>query len=102
MGSRLRGDYLAHDWSAKNLVFVSRTVHEALEPIRVVMHFQDGDWSFLDGEGPYDSDSMVLVHLEHVLERDPNVVDLMDLPRGFEAYRETIDQRWERSETIDP
>ena len=45
---------------------------------------------------------MVLVHLEHVLERDPNVVDLMDLPRGFEAYRETIDQRWERSETIDP
>jgi Domain of unknown function (DUF4262) len=97
--------YVASIWPttgpANSLVFVSSSVQEGREPIRLVMHFEDGDWSFLDGIGPYDSDSMVLLHLEHVLERDPIVVDLIDLPVGFEAYREAVDQRWERQQTID-
>lgn len=86
---------------AKDLAFVSVTVNEGREPVRFVKQFDDGDWSFLDGIGPYDSDAIVLVHLDHILESDPGLVDLIDLPPGFEAYRTEPGQQWEIEPTPD-
>jgi hypothetical protein len=97
--------YVANIWPstgpANSLVFVSASFHERDEPVRLVKHFEDGDWSFLDGIGPYDSDSIKLLHIDHVLDEDPSIADLIDLPHGFEAYREAIGQPWERRQTID-
>ena len=34
--------------------------------------FADGDWAFLDG-GPAEPEDIAMVHLHHVLERDPTL-----------------------------
>jgi hypothetical protein len=39
-----------------------------------------------------------VVCLKEIVENHPSVVELADLPMGWQAYRETADQPWERSE----
>ena len=67
--------------------------------MRFVKPFDDGDWCFFDGVEQPSTDNIVLVHLEHVLKRDPNLVELMELPSGHEASRDQIDEDWLIEET---
>ncbi len=60
-----------------------------------VVHDEDGDWQFLDGEDVTPDDG-VLVHLEHVVGAHPRVADLGDLPRGWEAWQEPPGGDWIR------
>jgi len=54
-------------------------------------------WQFLNGHGDTDDHkSGIPVHVEHVIERDPSVVELADLPEGWQARRTTADEPWTR------
>ena len=61
-----------------------------------VFHDLDGFWQFYDAE-PVDAGNAALVPLEMVVEIDPTVAALADLPRGFVAERAGPGEEWTRS-----
>jgi hypothetical protein len=66
-------------------------------PILFVSHDKDDDgWQFLDGESA-GVDEALLVSLKSMLNRDPTLGELADLPAGWTATRESVDHPWRRS-----
>ena len=55
----------------------------------------DGSWQFLDGK-PVSMANAVLVTLSSMLERDPTIAELADLPAGWEATRANRHAAWQR------
>lgn len=60
-----------------------------------VTHDTDGSWQFLDG-GSTTADDAALVHLAHVVGAHLDVVELADLPPGWEAWRDRPGAPWHR------
>jgi Domain of unknown function (DUF4262) len=75
-------------------VFVSAAVNSGTEPVTYVSHdLEDGAWQFLGdsmsgGQGP------VLLCLHHVIDNDPTLVELADLPQGWWAERAKPGEPW--------
>ncbi len=68
-------------------------------PILHVTHdAEDGTWQFLDGP-TVSEESASVVSLEYVTRIDPSVIELADLPLGWNAYRRTVNEPWRRFET---
>jgi hypothetical protein len=56
-----------------------------------------GDWCFLCGDlHPEAASSYRVVGIGHLLERDPSLAVLMDLPAEWEAERQHISSPWIR------
>jgi hypothetical protein len=65
-------------------------------PILLVQHLAEGEgWSFLDGE-PFDIADGMLISMRHVVDIDPTVAEVSDLPEGWLARRERIGAPWTR------
>jgi len=65
-------------------------------PILYVSHdSDDGMWQFLDGEEVIELDARIL-GLKELIDIDPSLVQLADLPIGWTAWRETKFNRWIR------
>jgi hypothetical protein len=80
--------------------FTLRSVMERRHPILLVVHDRDdGGWQFLDGRNVQMSEAM-LVGLEEIVNLDPSVLELADLPLGWYARRESARDAWIRSEKI--
>jgi hypothetical protein len=83
-------------------VFVSVPVQEQREPVRAVVHEQDGDWILSCGTvDAEDLDSWVMLHIHHVLDRDATVRLVGDLPPGWSAWRDSPADHWEREPLSD-
>lgn len=54
-------------------------------PATAVVHDEDGEWEFL-GDGD-DNVELSMVHLAHLVARQPDLALLADLPAGWEAQR---------------
>jgi hypothetical protein len=64
------------------------------EPVLYVSHDKDGDWQFLCGrDGHMESDAKVIA-LSRMVDIDPTVNDLHEMPAGVGASRETITAKW--------
>ena len=76
------------------------TVRRVLEEGRPILHVShdvsDGSWQFLTGDD-VDVDEAKLVGLRKIVELDPSLVELADLPLGWEAERSAPGAPWERS-----
>jgi len=71
-------------------------VMDGFHPILLVCHdADDGGWQFLTGENVSMADAL-LVSLGSVVERDPTVADLADLPEGWKATRADPGADWVR------
>jgi hypothetical protein len=67
-------------------------------PILHVFHdADDHGWQFLGREDADEADAAV-VALAEIVERDPSVLDVADLPPGWHAWRASRDAPWQRSE----
>lgn len=65
-------------------------------PILWVSHdIDDGGWQFLDGEAVTEADASV-VSLREILELDPTIKDIADLPLGWQAERTGVGKPWKR------
>lgn len=64
-------------------------------PILLVVHESNGDWQFLDGGVANVADG-VAVHLGHIVEAQPALHALADLPRGWAAERSSEADEWQR------
>jgi hypothetical protein len=72
-----------------------KQILEDVAPILFVSHDTDGTWQFLTGEDVKMPDARV-VGLGEMVDRDPTLIALADLPVDWEAWRATVDAPWER------
>ncbi|WP_210404802.1 hypothetical protein [Hahella sp. CCB-MM4] len=75
-------------------VFVCPHVFKDTRPVLLVVH-EDGEWQCLCGQGDHLDDGH-LVGMGHLVNRDPSIDDLYDLPEGWEAERESLSHNWLR------
>jgi hypothetical protein len=69
------------------------------EPILHVTHdADDHGWQFLGWEDAEVADGVV-VCLSHILEMDPSVRDVADLPPGWHAWRRAVGDPWAREQS---
>jgi predicted adenylyl cyclase CyaB len=67
-------------------------------PLLLVTHdHEDGGWQFLDGEHVSEDDG-VTVLLGEMIQFDPSLEPLADLPPGWYAWRTDPDEPWQRIE----
>lgn len=79
--------------------FVSKSVHEGREPVTFVSHdLSDGAWQFL-GDSIADGERPIIACLHQPIKNDPSLFELSDLPRGWQARRNSPDEAWERYES---
>lgn len=89
--------------SPNGLVITTRQVMEQGWPILLVTHDDEepSGWQFLNGHGDTDDPSSgIPVHVEHVIERDPSVKEVADLPPGWRAWRVSEDKPWQREPEV--
>ena len=84
--------------SPKNLaVITTKSIVHGGKLILLVSHDEaDGGWQFLDGTEPTQEDATV-VSLQSIVQRDPSVATLSDLPLGWQAWRASPTSSWKRS-----
>jgi hypothetical protein len=71
------------------------------QPILFVAHeAEDGRWFFVTGQ-PYAVEDILCATLREVVEFDPTVCEVADLPWGWKAVRETVGGPWTRSRDSD-
>lgn len=65
-------------------------------PLRLVTHdADDGTWQFLDGEHVFEEDAEAVL-LGEMVQFDPSVREITDLPRGWYAWRPAAAEPWRR------
>jgi len=77
--------------------FSLRQIVKEGAPVLLVTHDEDDHgWQFLDGsDSPSESDAMV-VCMSHIVESDPSLFELADLPPGWSAWRQSVNDQWVR------
>jgi hypothetical protein len=74
------------------LVYVMREVFDGV-PITRVVHDADGDWQYMTDSDPVPSAAM-LTHQGHVLDHDPSLAELAEMPRRTWAWRPAVGKPW--------
>ena len=75
-------------------VFICSHILDGREKILFVSHdADDGAWQFLCGKEHNESDARI-VSLKYVLDLDPTIVNLKDLPLGYCAERKSKNDKW--------
>jgi hypothetical protein len=86
----------AHADNPERLVFSSKQVVSRELPLLLVTHEEDGDWQFLNGTETDDFANGAVLHIEHVVDEFPEVLELADLPAGWIAWRTEAHAPWQR------
>ena len=75
--------------------YVCSHIFENTRPVLLVCK-EDGDWQFLcGGEHPEDEIPKV-IGINHIIDRDKSLVELLDLPDNWEAERIAAQCKWIR------
>ena len=83
-------------WLSRTRSFATPPVVAGSEPVRHVVHDDQGDWQLLCGTVDPD-DGAQLFHLFHALDRDQTLLEVLDLEKGERADRSSLGGPWERS-----
>jgi len=79
-----------------------RQIAEGGAPVLLVTHDKDDHgWQFLDGSKSPSTSDAVVVCMSEVVESDPSLFELADLPPGWRAWRQSVNDEWVR-EASDP
>lgn len=77
--------------------YVCLHVFDGVKPVLYVTR-PEGDWCALCGdEHPEDASEYRVVGLNHVLEQDPTIAEVLDLQPNEEAERGSVGAAWVRS-----
>ena len=75
-------------------IFTTRSILYKHEAIQFVFHHEeDGAWEFI-GKGTYDEHDYIVISLEEIIKLDKSVLNIADLPLGFEAFRSNLKSEW--------
>lgn len=92
-----------YDWkfpvSPHTGVYTLRKIMIGEEPVLYVTHdASDGAWQF-HGAGESRIEDAVVICSHHIVDKDPTIKELADLPRGWHASRSDISHPWEREKS---
>lgn len=76
-------------------VFTTKFVVKNRSQIIYVSHENNGDWQFLGKEENLHEDDAMIISLGEILQQDPTLSSILDLPMGYEAIRKGIGTEWE-------
>ncbi|WP_225836173.1 hypothetical protein [Streptomyces sp. NK08204] len=77
---------------------VQRTIIKGELPALIVVHDDEGDWLIGDGvNDPNEDGACGIYHLGHVVSLDASLAEVMNLPIGYAATRESKLSPWEIS-----
>jgi hypothetical protein len=82
--------------SPETRVLTLRTIRDGRSPILFVEHDENGEWHCYDGRETFLGSELALAPLSRLIEQEPNLAELADLPKGHRARRFTPDGPWER------
>jgi hypothetical protein len=75
-------------------VFTTKSVYNKEEDISYVFHHEeDGAWEFI-GNSIYTEMDYIILSLREIIELDITILEIADLPLGYEAYREKKNLPW--------
>jgi hypothetical protein len=75
-----------------------RQVMDGQQPILLVVHdADDHGWQFI-GSSDASMEDALLVCLENIVRLDPTVLEVADLPPGWQAIRDAVGGAWSRRE----
>jgi hypothetical protein len=77
------------------VTFVTAQVLERVEPILRAVHEEDGEWQFTGSTGGALENAKIIALFEAV-ELDPSILQLADLPLGWQAVRDSPEHSWRR------
>jgi hypothetical protein len=78
-------------------VFTSQSVVTGADWIRYVSHDEDdGAWQFHPSKPSSQAEEPTLVALRSIVQLDPTVQELHDLPIGWQAWRPSQGEKWQR------
>jgi hypothetical protein len=82
-------------------VHTTREVLERAEPILHVTHDSDDHgWQFIgSSDGTLENGKIIALH--EAVELDPSVLQLADLPIGWHAWRDSVEEPWIREPDSD-
>lgn len=75
-------------------VFTTKYVIHEHSLITHVLHEHDGDWQFLGNEENLTKNDALLVTIGEIIEFDPSLTPLMNMPLGKQAFRESPEEEW--------
>lgn len=77
-------------------VFTTQNIIDNIQPITYVQHdAADGSWLFLDVKSLSDTETKsTIISLEKIVSIDETLLSLADLPLGFCATRQDINDFW--------
>jgi hypothetical protein len=81
-------------------VFTTAKILSKADCILYVLHDDEGDWQFHSGQKTHDEEPKI-VALSEMVKLDPSIVDLVDLPMGTIAIRQTKNDFWQRLKAED-
>lgn len=81
--------------SLDTAVFTTKHVVEESSPILYVYHFEDGSWQFSGEQQNLNDEDYRVLSLGEILAIDQTLLELANMPLGFEAMRETGQSEWE-------
>lgn len=96
MSPKLNDDKSPFDQPLNCGVLTMRQVLEGLEPVLSVSHdADDHGWQFIGSSDAAVEDGRV-VCLADIVKRDPTVLQVADLPPGWQAVRKGTGRPWRR------
>ncbi len=73
-----------------------RQIIDGSQPILHVTHdSEDHGWQFL-GAGGACAEDAAIVAMSEIVNIDPSVLDVADMPPGWQAWRPSVDEDWVR------
>jgi len=102
----MNSDWRFTDSQDTVVVTLERILRGDSSLVLVTHDAEDGGWQFLDGEHVFEEDGAIVL-LGEMVQFDPSLLELADLPEGWCAWRETPDRHWQRTQgeptsTTDP
>lgn len=83
------------DCAQNTATFCTEKVRDPEYFIEEVYHDHDGDWQFFHNGGDSTTKPKLLC-MGCVCDFDPSVMQLHDMPSGWFAYRDSLNQKWSR------
>jgi predicted adenylyl cyclase CyaB len=93
-GAHMAGGWRFPDSEATEVITLNRILAGESSVLLVTHDQEDGAWQFLDGEHVIEDDG-VIVRPGEMVQFDPSLEVLADLPRGWHAWRSTPSERWQ-------
>ncbi len=69
-------------------------VAAAERPVLLATHYEDGDWAFTCGMADHADDDYAWIEIGQLLPAGDELDDVSDLPLGWSAERQSVDEDW--------